>query len=142
MATYSALGTLLKQGDGGSPETFTTIAQVRDISGPGLSQEAVEVTHHSSTDGWREYVGGLFDGGEISFEIVYDPAEGTHDASTGLLKDMTDRTVRNFELVFPDTGSTTWTFAALVTGFEPGAPVDGALTASVTLKLSGQPTLA
>jgi len=29
-----------------------------------------------------------------------------------------------------------------VTGFEPSAPVDGALTASVTLKLTGAPSLA
>jgi len=58
------------------------------------------------------------------------------------LKDLKNRTKRNFQLVFPDVGATTWAFAAYVTGFEPSAPVDDLLGASVTLKITGQPTLA
>ena len=138
----SAFGTLLKIGDGGDPETFTAIAEVSSISGPGLSLDTIDVTHHSSTAGWREFVGGLLDAGEVSFDINYLPTDATHDASTGLIKDMTDRTVRNFQLVFPDASNTTWSFSALVTGFEPSEPVDDKLAASVTLKLTGQPTLA
>lgn len=139
----SAFGTLLKKGDGGSPtESFTTIAEVTNIGGPSLSLDAIEITSHSSTGGWREFIGGLLAGGEVSFEINYDPVGATHDASTGLIYDMTNRTVGNFQLVFPDTGNTTWSFAALVTAFEPSEPVDDKLAASVTLKVSGQPTLA
>jgi len=139
----SSFGTLLQQGDGGTPtEAFTTIAEVLDISGPGLSLGMEDGTHHSSTGGWREQIPTLLDGGQVSFDIQYDPVGATHDASTGLIKDMEDKTLRNFQLVFPDSGSTTWSFAAYVAEFEPGAPVEGKLTASVTLQLSGQPTLA
>lgn len=43
---------MLKMGDGGSPsETFTTIAEVRDIEGPELEAEAKEVTLHDSPAG-------------------------------------------------------------------------------------------
>ena len=142
MTSMSGFGTLIKIGDGATTEVFTTVAQVKSISGPGLSMDAIDATHHSSTAGWREYIGGLLDGGEVSFDINYDPVENTHDAGTGLLKDMSDKTVRNFQVVFPDTATTTWTVAALVTGFEVGAPIDDILSAAVTLKLSGQPTLA
>jgi predicted secreted protein len=138
----SAFGTLLKKGDGGSPESFTTIAQVTNIGGPSLALDPIEVTCHTSTGGWKEFIGGLLDGGEVSFDINYDPVGATHNASTGLIADMVARTVRNFQLVFPDTGSTTWSFAALVTAFEPSEPIDDKLAASVTLKLTGQPTLA
>ncbi|KKL69977.1 hypothetical protein LCGC14_2109540, partial [marine sediment metagenome] len=48
----------------------------------------------------------------------------------------------NFQLIFPDSGTTTWSFAALVTGFEPSAPVDGPLTASVSMLISGKPAIA
>ena len=34
-----------------------------------------------------------------------------------------------------------WLFSAHVTGFEPSAPVDGALTASVSLKITGKPII-
>lgn len=139
----SSFGTLLKIGDGATPtEAFTTIAEVKDISGPSLALEVTEVTSHSSPNGWREKIGTLLDGGEVTFEINYVPTENTHDAGTGLVKDMKDRTLRNFQLVFPDVASTTWEFSALVSAFEPSAPVDGSLAASVTLSISGEPTLA
>lgn len=139
----SSFGTLLKIGDGGSPtENFTTIAEVLDISGPALEQATEEVTSHSSVDGWREHVGTLLSAGEVSFDVNFVPTHATHNPSTGLIKDMTDRTKRNFQLVFPDAGSTTWQFTALVTGFEPDEPVEGKLGASVTLQVTGKPTLA
>lgn len=139
----SAFGTLLKIGDGGSPtESFTIIAEVTNIGGPSLSLDQIEITHHSSTGGWKEFIGGLLDGGEVSFDINYDPVGATHDATTGLIADIVARTKRNFQLVFPDTGNTTWSFTALVTKFEPSEPVGDKLAASVTLKVSGQPTLA
>lgn len=143
MATsaISAFGTLLKIGDGATSEAFTTIAEVRDISGPGFELGTTEVTAHDS-DGWREFVATLLDGGEISFDINFGPAEATHDYDGGLLQDMVNKTRRNFQLIFPDTATTTWTLPAYVTNFEPGAPVDGELSASVTLKVTGQPTLA
>lgn len=142
MTSYAAFGTLLKIGNAGSPETFTTIAQVLDISGPGIALDTEDVTNHSSTSGWEEVVATIKRSGEISFEINFDPAGATHDVDTGLLDDLDDKTKRNFQLVFPDTGSTTWSFSAFVTGFEPAMPVTGKLTASVTLKLTGAPTLA
>jgi len=142
MTNYSSFGTLLKIGDGGATEAFTTIAGVRDISGPGIKQRTAEVTNHSSTGGYAEYVGTILEGGEVSFELVFDPADNTQDYGNGLLGDLVGRTVRNFNLVFPDTGATTWAFAALVTEFEPKEPVDGALTANCTLMITGQPTLA
>lgn len=138
-----ALGTLLKIGDGATPtEVFTTISEVTDLGGPSLTLETIDVTSHDSSSGWREFIGGLLDGGEVSFTINYVPTHATHDATTGVLADMKNRVVRNFELVFPDSGTTTWSFSALVTGFEPGEPVDTQLTADVTLKVSGEPTLA
>src|SRR3972149_3606612 len=137
-----AHGTLLKIGDGATPvEGFTTIAEVNDLGGPSLALEAVDVTNPPPLEGWREFIGGLLDGGEVSFSINYQPTHATHNNTTGLLRDMRTRTKRNFQLVFTDIGGTTWSFTALVTGFEPGAPVDAQLTADVTLQITGKPTL-
>lgn len=137
----SAFGTLLKIGDGGGTETFTTIAEVRDITPPKLALGTEEATSHSSTGGWKERVATLLDAGEVTFELNFIPTDSTQGYSTGLIHDMVNKTKRNFQLVFPDTGTTTWAFAAFVTGFEPSAPVEGILSASVTLTITGQPTL-
>lgn len=137
-----AYGTLLQSGDGGAPEVFTTVAEVTDISGPSLALDPLDVTSHESPGAFREFVGGLLDGGEVTFTINYVPTGATHDATTGLLADMVARTVRNFQLIFPDVGATQWSFSALVTAFEPAEPVDDRLSAELTLKVTGQPTLA
>ena len=138
----AAFGTILQRGNAAAPtEVFTTIAQVTNIGGPSLSQETIDVTTHSSAGAFREKVGGLLDGGEITLDINFGPTEPTHkEAVGGLLKDYTDRSVNNYKLIFPDT--TYWIVPCLVTGFTPDSPVDGKLGASVTLTVSGQPTLA
>jgi len=142
MTEYASTGTLLKVGDGGATDAFTTLAQVGDISGPSLGASNVEVTNHSSTGNYREYVPTFLEPGELTATLFYDPADATHDPSTGILADYEARTLRNFQLVFTDDASTTWAFSAYVTGFSINAPVDGALTADLTLMLTGQPTLA
>lgn len=135
MTQFAAKGTLLKKGDGASPEVFNTVAQVRDISGPDTTLETPDVTHHSSPEGHREFVGALIDGGEVTLELLFDPSDPTHDAQTGLLKEQKDRTKKNYQILFPD--SSTATFVALVSNTAPAAPIDDALTKAVTLKISG-----
>jgi len=135
-------GIELKMGDGATSEVFTALAEVLGISGPGLSMEAVETTHAASTNAWKTYIAGLLDAGELTVDLAFLPADGTQDHTTGLLKKLKDRIATNFQLIFPDTGSTEWDFEALVTGFEPTEPIEDRATASVTLKITGEPTLA
>lgn len=136
MAQQAAFGTLLEIDNAG----YSTVAYVRDISGPNLSMDTIETTNHSSSSGWRTYVAGLIDGGEISANIAWDPGAATHGNSTGLLSELTGRTIEGFRVTWPDTS--TFTFDGLVTGFEPGAPHDGLLTADVRIKVTGAVTVA
>jgi predicted secreted protein len=137
-SAIAAYGTRLEIGDGGTPETFTQIAEVLDISGPEFSADTEDVTSHSSTGGWEEHIPTILRSGEISFEVNLVPSDTSHAA---LRTAFTNRTRRNWKLVFPDSSSTTWSFAAYVTGFSVSAPVAGKLGAEITLKLTGQPTL-
>lgn len=137
----SSFGTLVKIGDGASSETFTTIAELRDITPPELASDTEDVTSHSSTGGYEEVIpDGVLKTGEVTFEINYVPTATTHNATAGLIKDWKNKTKRNFQLVYPDSGNSTWVFAAYVTKFASKAPVKGVLRADVTLKLTGQPT--
>ena len=138
----TAFGTLLKLGDGGGTEAFATIAEVKNIKGPKLKMDTIEVTSHSSAGAWREFIAGLLDAGEVTFDMNWLPANATQSYSAGILRDMVNRTKRNFQLVIPAASPVTWTIPAFVTNFEPDFAVDGALVASITLKVAGQPTLA
>ena len=116
-----------------------TVAQVTNISGPDLAADGIDVTTHDSTNAFEESLVGLLRSGDVSFDIVYDPADNTHDGTdtAGLVYRLKNKVRTAFSIVFPDTGSSTWSFDGDVSGFNPGEPVDGALTASVTVKPTG-----
>ena len=132
MAGEAAAGTLLKMGS-----TPTTVAQVYDISGPSMSADTEDVTTHDSASiPWREKIATLIDAGDVQLSLYFDPDGTTHtDASGGLLFVFKNRTLEDFAIVFPDTSQVA--FEAFVTQFQPKAPIDGVLTADVTLTISG-----
>lgn len=139
-------GVTLSRGNGASPELFTDIAEVTDISGPGLARDAVEVTHTASPNRWREFISGLKDGGEVSLTMNHLPNNATQAAASGGLVGefaTTDGdTPSNYRLSFPTSPAVLWTLPCIVTAFEPATPIDEAMAATATFKVSGEPTLA
>ena len=139
----NAFGTKLQLGDGAPvTEIFTDIAEITSISPPSLSKDTIETTSHDSVDRYKEFISGLRDAGEVSLDINYDPADATHGLLTGLLGEYEKDAPSNYKIIFPDASTTTWSFAGILTSFETSAPIDDKLTASVTIKISGKPTLA
>lgn len=134
MAKRTGFKVLLKR-ETATPGTFATIAQVTNVTPPQYSRETVDVTDKDSVGGYREYIGNLIDGGEVSCEILYDP-----DDHNTLLADFEDDQPINWQVEFPTSPVKKQSFAALLTGFAPAAPMDAALTATITLKVSGKPT--
>jgi hypothetical protein len=126
-------GTLLKRGDGASPETFTAIAEVTNITGPNLTLNTEDATHMESPDATMEFIPALIDPGTLSFTVHFLP---TNTTQTDLITDLKTRVIRNFQLVCNDPLTTTWSFAAYVTGFNLTAPIAGKFTADVTLKVT------
>jgi len=137
MAKYSAFGTALTKGAYPGVE----VAQVTNISGPSLTLDTTDVTEHDGT-GWEEHIATILRSGTVTIDIVYDPNAATHkNASGGVLYDLVTRTSGIWNIVFPSNPVKYITFTGFVTGFTPSAPVDGALTASVTFKPTGAVTL-
>ena len=139
-------GTLLKRGNGATPEVFSAIAEVINIKPPGVSHPAEEATGHQSGVAHREFIKtALIELEEFTCEINYVPTGDDHDAGAGLLADTVSTAARNFKIVFPDALSTTWSFAAFVTHFDPSeadAQKPEPLKAEVTFRPTGTPTLA
>ena len=134
----SAYGTLLKRGDGGSPETFTTVPEVRSISGPSMETDEADVTTHSSAaaGAFREFILTLIDAGSIEFEINYVPTDPTH---LGLRNDFLARTKRNWQLVLPGNVQTI-SFAGYVKTMPFDFPTGGPITQKMTIRCTGAPT--
>lgn len=119
--------------------TWTPVAQVRDISGPAVIADQIEVSNRDSRA--RKYVAGMYDGGEITFDMVFDPDHASHDPTLAdsMYAYAASGEIANFRLTFPGvaTATTTATFAAFVSNFEITSPLEDGLTASLTAKVSG-----
>lgn len=141
-SALAAINTLLQLGSQGCPQTFTTVANVGDLTGPSISGNVVDVTSHSTEVPWRQKIVTLLDAGEITFPLFFIPAStgaAGHGATSGLLEAFTSRELRRWALVFPDAAATTWYFDAYLTRFSMTAAVAGVETAQCTLILTGQP---
>ncbi len=128
-----AQGTLLKIGNGATPEVFVKVPEIKTFSGPGGSASVIDVTDLSSTA--KEKRMGLADEGQLSFTINYIPDDLQHKA---LRSARASRKVTNFKLIFTDdTPSTTWDFAGFITGFSVSGSVDNVVEANVTIEITG-----
>lgn len=123
----SAHGTIIKRNN-------VAIAELGDVTPPALSRKPIETTMHGSDD--DSYVVGIRRKAELQFNLNFLPSgEGTHNANTGLLKAWADGTKDLYQILFPD--GAVWTFSGFVSQIAPKAPVDGALSASVSIRPSG-----
>lgn len=133
-----AYGSLLKLGDGGSPEVFTTIAEVTEVKTPKIEAKEEDVTSHDS-GGWEETIPTLLMGGEIPVKVNWLATDPTQNETTGVLGLILNRTKRNWKLVLPN-ATKTFSFKAWVKDFEGDLPVAGSQSANFTLKVTGPVT--
>lgn len=125
-------GTVVRYSATGSPPSWTVVPEVRTIGGPDGSANLIDVTDLSSTG--KEYLIGLKDEGQIQLGIFYIPTNAVH----GALRDaFTNRTLLQFQIQYADTGTSIDEFSAYVQSFAKAQGVDEAVTATVTLKVTG-----
>lgn len=131
-------GVVLKRGDGAGPEVFTSVGNIENVKGPGMSVVFDDASDLDST--WEEVKPTLKDGGEVSFDIFWLPSSETQQA--GIWTDFGALTKRNWQIV--DTGTTpnitTWAFAAYVSKIEPNYAKKALAKASITLRVTGAVT--
>lgn len=137
-----AAGTLLtfKRGAG----TAIPVAEVRNISPPAVEADEVEVTTHAAA-GWKQYIQGLKDPGEGTFDINWVPQDPSHDftpGTGGLLALLQSGEVVEWVITTPGDEGITWTFDGFVKGFAPSMDPADALQATVTIRSAAEPTFA
>lgn len=138
MAKSRSVGTKLKIA-AKTGNTKVEVGGLKSVSGIDASADEVEVTDMGNTDGYREYLPGFKDGGEVTVSGYMD---GEDEGQTRMYELLESGDVVNCEIVFPPKISKTWSFKAGVTKFTTAADVDDAITFDATLKVSGKPTLA
>lgn len=132
-------GVVLKIGDGASPEVFTTIANVANLSVTGRTANEVDFTHLASDSGYAEFRQGTKDPGEIQATLHFDPAQATQGTTgVGLIGLFNSGEVFNFKIDFAGAGkSYMLTGAGYYSGDDISISPDDPVTRDVTIRCTG-----
>lgn len=146
MPAVTSTLTRLQIGNGASPELYATIAEILDIDGLKLSVNMHDTSSQSLTNPWMTQIPGLLKNEGISCQINFIPSDNTQrfDNTTGLAARalgvlFLNRTLKNYQLVFPAFPEDAIQFAAYVAEYQIKAVVDGVLRASIKLAPTGIP---
>lgn len=121
-----------------SPEDWIDLGEVTNITPPSATTDMIDVTHMQSPGGRREFVPGLIDPGECSFEMNYIPGSVGDTYLLGLLDVAPSLRKRRCKIIYPNDVADV--FEALIQGYEPSVPTDDKMTATVTFKVTGTVT--
>lgn len=117
----------------GTTITFDSgfFAEILDVDWSGISREAIETSHMGTTDARTFTPGDWIDAGEITVEMAFVP--GTEPPW--------DSAAETVTVSFPAASSTTWAASGFMTGFQVSSTPEERMTASATIKLSGDITI-
>ena len=134
MAAEKTLGTSLTKTKSGAEATDTVIGNLTSIGEIGIESDEIDVTTLDSSGGYKEFIAGFKDAGEVSLEGIL-ATEVAFNAMVVLAGSQAEEewTIES------DTGST-WVFDAFVKMFKEGeATVDGVRGFTGSLRISGAP---
>lgn len=133
MVAKRTLGTTISKGG-------VNIGSLISISTPEKTADSKEATTLDVTDGYKRFVAGLKDGGEVTISGYFDSADaGQLALDTGFEAGTED----TYIITFPAAIGATFTFTAIITKYKPGdASLEDPMEFEATFKVSGKPELA
>lgn len=140
---HIGLGAQLLKGDGNSPENFLPIMGIKSISFSGFKRDAIDVSD-LSTGNWKKMVGGMVDGGTVSFDGNFLPRSASQ---AGFLEEFDKSSCdsnSNWRINLPECEGESegyFEFAGPATGGGFTIPMDAVMTMSGEITISGKPTL-
>lgn len=127
-AAISGVGAVFKR-------AAVALTEVNTINGFNKSRDTIDVTTLDSVGGYREFIGGFRDGGEVVLDMNW-----TRAGYDLLNTDFETNASQSFTIVMPDTGNTEFAFDGWVTNITQTVPTDEKVSMSVTIKIDGQIT--
>ena len=132
LTVINSRGMTLGIGDGGTPESFTTIGGITDMPNIAPSKSVKDRT--SMGDSIRYYGLGIEEPPSFTLSVFWNPDDAQQSS---LDTAYTNETQDNYRITCPDDDDTTYTFKAIVTS-KPSIPyggIDADLMFDVTFQL-------
>jgi hypothetical protein len=117
----------------GTTITFDTgfFAEILSVNWSGITRPSIDTSHMGTATAMTYTPGSLFDPGELQVEIAFVP--GTAPPWDSVAETCT--------VTWPDAGTATWAASGFMTEFEVSGALEERLTATGTVKLSGDITI-
>lgn len=137
MANTARIGSGAVLSMGTAANSLTALDELIALTLPNPQIEEKEATHYGS-GGIREYIAGMLNNGDGTFDFNYNAGNATDVAIRAALS---DRAIRYYKIAIPD-GTTAWEFtgAFIVKGWERSVPMDDRMTAKMTVRFTGAVT--
>jgi len=126
----SGVGTVFsRKASGGS---YEPIASIKSIAGPTKTRGTIDTTALDTVGGYRTFIAGFRDGGQVTLNMLFE-----RDGYELMNADFEDEDEVDYKITLPDDDQTSISFSGLVTELPLNIPTDDAVTADVTIKVSG-----
>ena len=120
---FAGVGTVFKRG-------AVAVAEVSSISGPNISRGHIDVTNLDSTGGYREFIAGFRDAGEVTLTMNF-----TFATWQDFKDDIDQEDPVAYSIALSNTEDTIISFDGLVTALGMAIPFDDKVTSDVTIKI-------
>ena len=115
--------------------TSSFTADLLSLNGSGASRDAIDTTHMGTSTAKTFTPADIPDNGEVSMEIAF--------LGNQTLPALLGAAAETITIDWAGTGTGyTWSFSGFVTGFDAGAEINDRMTATITIKISGDITIA
>jgi predicted secreted protein len=126
-AATRSIGTQLRIGLNG-------ISDLSSISSPSMTTEEIDVTTLDSQGGFREFIAGFSDPGEVSISGFFVPG---NPGQAALMTAFMNKTIEEFEILYPPELGVSWAFDAYVSAFQVTSETESAIGFEATLRVTG-----
>lgn len=118
---------------------LNAVAGLTSIDAPPKSADTLDTTTLDSDGGYRTFIGGFKDGGEINISGYFEPGDAGQIAMDAAFE---SGDAMDFQIIFPSEMGASWQFQGVVTGFTGGnASLEDLIAFEATIKVSGRPVL-
>lgn len=134
MSAIKTMGTTLTKKKSGDESEDLTIANLTSIGEIGIESEEIDATDHDSPDGYKEFIAGAKDAGEVSLAGNIKNESNVEK----MLSLAESQTTEEWTVTYPS--GATWVFNGFLKSFKDGEKTpDGLATFSATIRVSGKP---
>ena len=132
-------GLLIQMGNGSSPETFVTVANISKMTEP-FKAKVVDVTNVSNI--WMQQIPTTLSIGDLALDLFWVMEDPTlNNSINGLRYAFANKILKDVQIIYPDGNMSTDAFKAYVTQYSVTGAVNGVFTASIILSGTGTPSL-